>query len=245
MLGNDIIDLRDADARPESFHARFDERVFSLDERRAIAQDANPVARRWAHWGAKEAAYKLAKQVDSTFVFSPGRLVADYSASPDDASRAPGRSRVGGQFERQGRLELPAALPNGIRRLALRSFETANQLHVVVVPVGSDWDDVEMAVEALDRELDDPSTAVRAMAIRKISRSLGVSAERLRIARDRRVPVVELDGARMPLSLSLSHHGGWIGYAVRRLAELRSGAVLMPGGTTDFASLAVGATWTP
>ena len=84
MVGNDVVDLRDSDARPESFRARFDDRVFSVEEQRAIAQDSNPLARRWAHWGAKEAAYKLAKQLDSRFVFTPGRLVADYVDDEND-----------------------------------------------------------------------------------------------------------------------------------------------------------------
>ena len=236
MLGNDIVDLRDPDARPESFRARFDERVFSADEQRAIAQDADPLARRWAHWGAKEAAYKLAKQIDSTFVFSPGRLVANFS---DDASHA----SPSGRRERRGLLELPRVLPQGTRMLELRSFETADRVHVVAVPVGSDWGSVDSAVEPLDSEMDDPSTMVRRMAIREIGRGLGVAPERLTIGRDGRIPTVEIDGFRTSLSLSLSHHGGWIAYAMWLRTDPQSQSV-WPERWTDSSTRAAGATRT-
>lgn len=240
MLGNDIVDLRDPDARPESFNARFDERVFSVDEQRAIAQDSDPLARRWAHWGAKEAAYKLARQIDSTFVFSPGRLVANFS---ENASDAPVSGRRVGRRERRGLLELPRALPEGIRMLELRSFETADRVHVVAVPEGSDWGSVDSAVEPLGSEMDDPSTVVRRMAVREISRSLGVSAKRLAIGREGRIPTVEIDGFRTSLSLSLSHHGGWVAYAMRLQADLQSQSV-WPKGWTDSITRAAGATRT-
>jgi hypothetical protein len=195
MLGNDIVDLRDPDARPEGFRARFDNRVFSAAEQRAIAQDSSPLTRRWAHWGAKEAAYKLAKQTDSTFVFSPGRLVARYVGDENDAAVS---SRVGPRLERRGELELPFVLPQGTRVLELRSFETPDRVHVVAVPLGSDWDGVEMAVEALDSKSDDPSEAVRALAIRGISRSLGLAPERLTIGREGRVPPLNSTGCELP-----------------------------------------------
>ena len=67
MLGNDIVDLLDPESRPESFRPRFDDRVFDPREQTDIAHDDDPHTRRWAHWAAKEAAYKLARQVDSNF----------------------------------------------------------------------------------------------------------------------------------------------------------------------------------
>ena len=35
MIGNDVVDLGDADTRPGAQHRRFDERVFAPSERRA------------------------------------------------------------------------------------------------------------------------------------------------------------------------------------------------------------------
>ena len=244
MLGNDIVDLRDPDARPESFRARFDDRVFSPAEQRAIACDSNPLARRWAHWAAKEAAYKLARQLDPEFVFSPGKLVAHYSGDFEDEDPRSDSKRAVCRRERRGELELPCALPQGIRMLELRSFETVERVHVVAVPLGSDWGDVELAVETVDLVSHDPSAAVRTLAISEISRILGVVEERLAIGREGRIPTVELDGVRTPLSLSLSHHGNWIAYAIRLRMESQS----QPSWTREWrdpAARIAGVTWTP
>ncbi len=247
MLGNDVVDLLDPESRPESFRPRFDERVFSPDERWAIANDPNPLARRWAHWAAKEAAYKLARQIDSKFVFSPGRLIAHY---------APVEAEVGPRLERRGHLLLEdCRAERGLpaRRIALRSFETAERIHVVAVPEATDWGAVDHAVDcganytanyttnctanypaataancAAESPIDpvtaaerrsegdpvDSSVAVRRMAIAEIGRRLGVSGDRLSIGRRGRIPTILLDGTEAALSLSLSHHGKWIGYAM-------------------------------
>lgn len=208
MVGNDVVDLRDADARPESFRARFDERVFGADERRAIARDPDPLARRWAHWAAKEAAYKLARRSDPTFVFAPGRMIARFEA-PERGAAGAVVARV-----RNGRLELPRPLPSGERVVALRSFETDAWVHVVATSSEPDWEAIDVAVEEIDPGTADPSAAVRTLAKGAIARGLGIEAERLTFGREGRAPTVELDGVRTALSLSLSHHGAWVAYAM-------------------------------
>lgn len=218
MLGNDVVDLFDVDARPETFHRRFDTRVFAAEERRAIATDDRPQALRWAHWGAKEAAYKLARQLDPKFVFSPARLVARF----EPAARTPE-----GSFERRGRLELVSGPPGRVQAIDLKSFETREWVHVVALLAGSDWGDVVMAVEPLSSE--DASLAVRRLALREIGRELGLAAGRLSIGRvsigplsigplsigrQGRIPTVELDGRETDFALSLSHHGRFVAFAM-------------------------------
>lgn len=231
MLGNDVVDLLDVDARPETFHRRFDLRVFAPEERGAIAADPRPQALRWAHWGAKEAAYKLARQLDPKFVFSPARLVARFEpALPRGGAAAPGASPAAQtSFERRGRLELACAPPERVRTIELRSFETSELVHVVALEAGSDWSAVTMAVEPLALHGGDASLAVRRLALREIARTLGVEAGRLAIGRrplgepatgdlpgdgKSRIPTLELDGRTAPYSLSLSHHGRFVAFAL-------------------------------
>lgn len=202
MLGNDVVDLEDVDARPETFRRRFDARVFADEEQRAIAADDDPQARRWAHWGAKEAAYKLARQVDPRFVFSPIRLVPRFE--PRSASTG----------ERRGRLELVAG-PRGLpMAVELRSFETRESVHVVALPAGADWGRVAMAVESIAGRDEEPGLAVRRLALGGIARELGVETGRLSIGRRDRIPTLELDGRPTALALSLSHHGRFVAYAM-------------------------------
>ena len=206
MLGNDVVDLFDPDSRPESHPARFDERVFTPDEQRAIARDANPLARRWAHWGAKEAAFKLAKQIAPEFIYAPKRLVVRYlpaTIGPD--ARA----------TRSGTLELPRIPGNPIRRLEIRSHESPERIHVIAAPEGTDWKAIDSGVDRLGPTETDPSRAVRWLAIRRSSRILGIARDRLTIGRRGRIPVLELDGSTTSFCLSLSHHGRWIACAMR------------------------------
>jgi phosphopantetheinyl transferase (holo-ACP synthase) len=204
MLGNDVVDLRDADTDPDTYRPRFDQRVFTPVERRAIERDSQlhsgSHARRWAHWAAKEAAYKLAKQVDSDFVFAPAKLVPRFSAAVDQA---------GDRVERRGMLLLPSAVAPGIQELELRSDETPDRVHLLALPSGSDWGAVVSAVEPIDEGVD-PSSAVRCLAIDRIAQDLGIESDRIEIGRRGRIPTVEIDGARSTMEISLSHHGGWV-----------------------------------
>ncbi|MFP6655680.1 MAG: 4'-phosphopantetheinyl transferase superfamily protein [Myxococcota bacterium] len=208
MLGNDVVDLLDVDARPETFRARFDQRVCSAEERLAIANDSDSHARRWAHWAAKEAAYKLARQIDPTFVFAPSRLVAVFS--PVAIRRAGGLERRGTlEFERS---DLEKDIPP-LPKVELRSFETAERIHLVAAPETVDWSTINFAVKRMDRSESDSSVAVRQLVMGDLGERLDVHTKRLSMGRRGRIPTLLLDGAAIDSSLSLSHHGKWIGYA--------------------------------
>jgi hypothetical protein len=174
MLGNDVVDLYDFDSRPETYRPRFDARVFDECERRAIAHDLHPLARRWAHWAAKEAAYKLVRQVDSGFVFAPRRLVVRFEPVSPDAGR---------RRERRGQIDLPQGGELAGSVVEVRSFETPEYVHVIALPAGADWGAVAARVSELDPADADPSEAVRRMARAEIACSLGVEEGRLAIGR--------------------------------------------------------------
>lgn len=251
MLGNDVVDLLDVDARPETFHRRFEARVFTPGERERIAAaartdgsstsggaDASEGANtseaadalRWAHWAAKEAAYKLLRQRDPAFVFSPIRLEARFDAP---ALGGPlGATRRGRLTVQPGPLsgDAPArdlasqATTSGSAAPApaieLASFETRDFVHVLALPAGADWRSVVTAVEPLASSCfaadEDASRAVRQLALRGIAEALGVDRSRLAIGRRGRIPTVELDGTPTPIALSLSHHGRFVAFAMVR-----------------------------
>ncbi len=210
MLGNDVVDLEDPDTLPESFRPRFDERVFDPTERRAIAHARDPHARRWMHWAAKEAAYKLARQIDPRFVFSPSKLVARFA---DDASNETDR------IERRGMLDLPKALAPGFAALELWAEIVDGRVHVIALPRGEDWAAVVSSVEVLPAG-GDPSEEVRRLARECVSRDLGLSVDRVTIGRRDRIPTVEIDGRRCHMALSLSHHGRFVAVASNHRVEL-------------------------
>ena len=230
MLGNDVVDLDDPETRPETFRPRFDERVFDPVERRAIAHDPRPHARRWAHWAAKEAAYKLARRIDPRFVFSPVRLVARFEATEEADARG---------FERRGSLLLPEGLlPADMARLELRWTEDEGALHVVARPGGSDWAAVTTALERIEPG-EDASLAVRALASVSVARDLGIEPERVGIGAHGRMPHATIDDAVCGCVLSLSHHGRFVACALAVDAEapgVHDDASMPASTTSSFAA---------
>jgi phosphopantetheinyl transferase (holo-ACP synthase) len=213
MLGNDVVDLEDPETRPETFRPRFDERVFDPTERRAIARDQNEHGRRWTHWAAKEAAYKLARQVDSKFVFSPSKLVARFTEDVDVAS---------GVRERRGTLDLPEGLLSGDQRvLQLFAEERDGYVHVVAIPGGADRDAIVHSISTVDDQ-SRSSEIVREMATAEIARNLGIEAARVAIGKRGRVPRVLIDAAPSAITISLSHHGRFIASAFSITSEAES-----------------------
>jgi phosphopantetheinyl transferase (holo-ACP synthase) len=93
MLGNDVVDLGDAECA--SRHRRFDARVFRVAEREVLARSADPGRVRQILWAAKESAYKALRRVDPRAVFSPRRFEVELEDSLAGRVRHPsGELRV-------------------------------------------------------------------------------------------------------------------------------------------------------
>jgi phosphopantetheinyl transferase (holo-ACP synthase) len=106
VIGNDVVDLADPEAREVALHPRFDARVFAEGERALLRLSAERPRLRWALWAAKEAAYKCARQLDPGARFHPRELVVE-----GDVVR------------------------HGARRFLVRVREEGGALHAVAVPV--------------------------------------------------------------------------------------------------------------
>jgi len=194
MVGNDIVDLQDADADPRTLSARFDERVFRAPERQGIERAPG---RRWKLWAAKEAAYKVAVKQDPATVFSPSRFRVLLEAREEtgfvtwDAGRV--RIRVCIDDGAVHALASTASNPliSGLRRLGS-------------LPRGRSG-------EAL-------SDAARILAAERLGSALGVDESAIEIRKRGRVPQLFVDGVRAAADLSLSHHGKVVGFACEIIA---------------------------
>jgi len=192
LIGNDVVDLRDAGAQAGARHPRFDERIFAPEERATLAADDCPDRLRWIFWAAKEAAYKVARKRDRACVFSPVRFVVKLSASSE------------------GVVELGAA------RFPVRVMASSGVVHAVATDAAFSDARLCMGVRELPPEalLDPaaPGRAARELAVSHL-RSRCAEGGALRVARDGRIPVLEVDGERSAADLSLSHHGRWVAFA--------------------------------
>ena len=198
MLGNDIIDLGDPETLSGARHPRFDARVFTREERAALAIAADPERLRWSLWAAKEAAYKCLKKLEPATCFAPARFAV--------------------RLETDG----TGSVAFGGRRLRVALFSEADCLHAVATDTADPEREVLCAVSSLPAAADPASAseAVRALARDAAAAMLGCAPGEIELTREGRVPRLRRRGAPENLDLSLSHHGRFLAAAL----ETRSGA---------------------
>ena len=197
MLGNDVVDLGDPETRSGVRHPRFDARVFTREERVALAEASDPERLRWSLWAAKEAAYKCV------------------------AKRAPGTGFSPRLFEVRLESERSGSVSHGGRRLRVRLFRDGDALHAVASDAGDPERTARLALAELPADADPAaaSQAVRALARYAAAALLGCPPGEIEIARQGRVPVLRRRGAPERLDLSLSHHGRFVAAALAARPE--------------------------
>ena len=195
MVGNDVVDLRDPESRPETLHPRFDTRVFTASEREVIEGSSESSRVRWKLWAAKEAVYKLLRKRVAATVFSPIRFEVDLAA-PEQAIVTHGVDRVRVAYqENDGAVHAVASSPT----------DRPGSLF-------SAWRRVDSAEWAAG-SAEAPSRAVRALLCEHVATRLCVAVDEVEVRRDGRVPRLWVGQRPAAADVSLSHHGGWLGFA--------------------------------
>ena len=206
MVGNDVVDLRDREAAAATQSRRFDERVFCVEEL-ATLEDARD--RRWKLWAAKEAAFKIAVKQDPATVFSPSRFRVRLEAEAElgvvtwEAGAVPVRIGIEAGAVHAVATTTSNFLVTGLERLdaRVRSGPEAKIL----------------------------SEAVRSLAVGRLAVVFGVDEAAIEIRKQGRIPEIFVADVRAPADLSLSHHGGVVGFACEireaRRAEVGVGSL--------------------
>ena len=190
MIGNDVVDLGDADSRIAGHHPRFDQRVFAPAERDLIAAGPDAERVRWLLWAAKESAFKAARRADPRTVFSPVRFVVSLGSETAATVDGPG-----GPFD----VDLDA---------------DAEHVHAVARPRDDRGATVYSAVARLGPgAAETPSAAVRRVTVTTLARLLDIPERDLALDRDGRVPRLRIAGRPTPAAVSLSHHGCFVAFA--------------------------------
>jgi hypothetical protein len=187
MVGDDVVDLGEPEAREDALHPRFDARVFASAERAALAASAAPGRLRWILWAAKEAAFKLARKRDPRVAFAPSRFVVSLDA----------------------RLRGHVAWAGGAARVQVRVAGAA--VHATARDGDPEGSGLARALARLAGG-DDPSHAARELARRRSAQRLGLDPRELCVVRRGGIPSLGL-AAGGALDLSLSHHGRFVSFA--------------------------------
>ncbi len=212
-VGNDVVDLSEPGVRGKAGDGRFVRRVLHPSEVVAVTEARDPDRALFTSWAAKEAAFKVVSKL--------------RGAPPVFAHRA--FVHRGETVEYEGthyplRIE---ALGTTIHVVATSGVDPAGafaERHPLTQP-GSPWNgSLDQLIGGLTPREAEPvhslaSAAVRLGARRALATLLEVEESRLQIVcapgmTGRRPPRALLDGAPAPADVSLSHHGGQIGWAI-------------------------------
>ena len=185
LVGNDVVDLRDPQSQPDALHPRWDSRVFSFVELDRLKEALSPHVQRWRMWAAKESAFKVAKKIDPSLSFFPTSFHVELYD------------------------ETTATVRHELERFTVRLHETVEYVHAVATREGSPftWSKIGWAEAACAA-----SRQAREMASRAIQRLFDTQSEVV-IEPEGRIPVAFVEGVRLPIDLSLSHHGRFVAYA--------------------------------
>ena len=187
MVGNDVVDLGDPEARPGAHHPGFDARVFARSERRVLACSERPDSLRWALWAAKESAFKLARGLDSRIRFLPRDFSVHLSGD---------RAQV---IHRSGRFDVWLD-------------HTEDWVHASASQNGEKPGLRLEGDPAADPRGEDESSSDR---VRKLARSalgalLNIAPAEVEIASENCIPSARRRGETLPFDLSLSHDGRFV-----------------------------------
>ncbi len=203
LVGNDIVDLRDPWSQPDKVHARFDTRAFTPAERAGILASGSAHHLRWSLWAAKESAFKVARKLDSDVRFFPREFaVRMLGNAKAEVSHRVGRFSVwlDGADEWVHAVALPMTdpAPSGVGTRIGR--------------VEKEDEDPPDRADSPDRG-ERPGIRVREVARAAVGSVMNVPSAEIEIVAEQGIPTLCRRDERLPVDLSLSHHGRFVACA--------------------------------
>ncbi|MDH3296705.1 MAG: 4'-phosphopantetheinyl transferase superfamily protein [Gemmatimonadota bacterium] len=190
-VGNDVVDLHDPGNQPGVIHPRFDQRVFTDEELSWL--EATPPGRRrhalrWTLWAAKESVFKLVRQRDTTAAFRPRDFAVRLTAADG------------------------AEVSRGSAVYLVELDATGERVHAVARDVGRPRPVAGISRSERCPDAGAVSALVRAEAANSVGERLGIEPAEIQIRG--KIPQALRHGKRLPVDVSLSHHGRFRAHAV-------------------------------
>lgn len=193
MIGNDIVDLRQASQESNWRRKGYIEKLFTYHEQQLIHDAINPDRMVWLLWSMKESAYKVAVRQTKHRAFAPIKLECSLTQSTEET--AEGCVFYGKNYQTSSLIT-----SQYIATVAF-SLNTTPCYNQVIIPF--DTTDYQSHHDLIRQ------------SIRQHSSSLFQTTEqKIRIGKDSLgVPVLTIDDATI-VPVSISHHGHYGAYVV-------------------------------
>ncbi len=202
LVGNDIVDLHDPWSQSDKIHARFDSRVFTSIENSYISASNSAHRSRWLLWAAKESTFKVARKINAKTQFFPKKFIVRMTGKTS-AEVVHDSIRFGVCFEITD--EWLHALAEPIHQNANSFDPSCSRSHTCVRSVN---------IEELGISSNHKSSFVREVARTTASSLVNILPGDIEIINKSGVPFFFCQGERLPIGLSLSHHGRFVACAL-------------------------------
>jgi len=213
LIGNDIVDLSDPQAKGKSRDTRFINRVFSEEEKQQILNCSEPDFLLWSLWAGKETGYKAICKANADVTAVPRR----YEVKLD----------IPEKIVKEGRSFISGVVETPYDPVFVRIFTGKDYIHCVGIAgrseaINSVVRGVQKIKKIQEGEIrhspDAASVRVRELAKGRISLHLKHDIEdidifRLNGPRGLGFPIVFIKGNKALVDISLSHDGNFVSYA--------------------------------
>jgi len=191
MLGNDIIDLQEVLHSGQASRAGFQGRICTLSELSPLQKDFTIELSIWILWALKESAYKCYIQAGGLPLFAPKKFVATVEKI--------------NKHQLSAFLETPKGVFNSQVRIN-KSYVLAESWRN-----GSTSGKICSGIEVFTTDLQkDKSISIKRALCKHFAAAQQLDIAELKVRKsDRNIPALYLAGKKLPLTVSLSHHGKW------------------------------------
>ena len=190
MIGNDVVDLHAAKKQNTRWlEARLWDKVFTRSEQQVIKGSEDQFRTVWQLWSMKESAYKIFVQQHGQTFFNPSKIHCKLNSAEQ-----------GSVFISKQAYRTTSVLDKGFIYTTALSNE--------------DGKGISVFVRSKDRKHDTICNMCYDHLLDSFSRNAGIRRNAIRIKKtDLGVPELFANGKKANISLSITHHGAYYGFA--------------------------------
>lgn len=189
MIGNDIVDLKQATKESNWQRPRFLDKVFTKHEQHYISTSRQKHEMVWLLWSMKEAAYKIYVQQFETCFFNPKKIACTLTSNSTGIV--------------------------SINEMSYKTISTITEDYIYTIAIIKETDTVtNFCFEMESMAYKVQSKTVKSQFLEHFAKTNKESLNKLSLTKNKAgIPQLFKDGVTIDLSLSFTHHGLFGGYS--------------------------------